>query len=192
MSLAVWLALLSSRSSRGGVLVIEIATLSESVVVPSLVAMVSVADPADPGALYARPLSAALMLAAEPLNVMVESVVPSPAVKLRPAVPDKDSVPLVTLRVTVRLPLSISATLMAFPCPLENVSDVPNWTAWPPGTVFAGASSTPVTTTVAIAVLLADPSESVTTTFRFRTVFVPVAVGLSEVELNRTLRRTAW
>ncbi len=42
------------------------------------------------------------MAAAVPENVMVASVVPSPVVKVRPAIPESENVPLVTATVTVR------------------------------------------------------------------------------------------
>ncbi len=48
------------------------------------------------------PLSAALISACVPENVIVASVVPSPAVKVRPVVPLKVSLPADTDSVSVR------------------------------------------------------------------------------------------
>jgi hypothetical protein len=78
-----------------------------------------------------------------PLNVIV-AVPLAPALKLRPPMPDSDSVPFVLLICTCTVAASGSATLMALPLPLENTSAVFCGVACAPGTVFTGGSFTAV------------------------------------------------
>jgi hypothetical protein len=60
------------------------------------------------------PFIAALRLVSVPENVIVMSSVPSPALNVRPVVPDNDIVPEVAINVTVSasFPASISLTVI--------------------------------------------------------------------------------
>lgn len=70
------------------------------------------------------PLRAALILAIEPKNVMVESRVPSPALKVKPDVLDSVNVPLLIETVTRRFLASASPTVIAFPLADEKTKGV--------------------------------------------------------------------
>ena len=84
------------------------ATLSVSVKVPPLPvlprSLVTICRFAAPLKLSVgaklRPSKAALMLAIVPVKVIVESDVPSPALKVRPVVPFRVTAPLVAVKVT--------------------------------------------------------------------------------------------
>jgi len=65
---------------------------------------------------------AALTLASVPVNVMVTSAVPSPAVKLRPVVWARVSVPWLACTVACTLPLATSVSAMAKPAMPRLVS----------------------------------------------------------------------
>ncbi len=92
---------------------------------------------------------------------MVASAVPSPAVKVRPFSPDRVKAPLVTVSVTVSVPLSISATEIAFPAPAEKTIVPSSAIVCGPGTVLTGASLTGVTLTVTVAVSVTPPDVTV-------------------------------
>ena len=70
------------------------------------------------------PASAALMSASVPVNVIVASVAPSPAVNVRPVVEPRVSVPFVAVSESSRslVPESMSAMLIALLLPLLKTS----------------------------------------------------------------------
>ncbi len=101
------------------------------------------------------------MAAAVPENVMVASAVPSPVVKVRPAMPESENVPLVTATVTVRVPVSTSATVIRLPFATENTRAVSSVVVCAPGTVLAGASLTGDTVRLTVAVSVTPPEVTV-------------------------------
>src|SRR5262249_2147625 len=99
-----------------------------------------------------KPFSAPLILASVPVNVIVESAVPSPVLKERPPIPFRVIVPFAAVSVTCSEPgpASTSAIEMWLPLPLDNTSDVSWLVLWAAGTVLTGASLTAVTFTVMV------------------------------------------
>src|SRR2546423_12629842 len=81
---------------------------------------------------------------------MVASSVPSPVVKVRPEVPDRDTVPSPTDTVTLSWPPGVSATSTSeveiwFELAPEKVRLVSSAVVWAPGTEFTGGGFTAVT-----------------------------------------------
>ncbi len=111
--------------------------------------------------MYEAPASAVLMAAAVPENVMVASVVPSPEVKVRPAMPESENVPLVTATVTVRVPVSTSATVMRLELAAEKTRAVSSVVVCAPGTVLVGASLTGEMVRLTVAVSVTPPEVTV-------------------------------
>ena len=112
------------------------------------------------GGANCSPFRPALTAANVPVKVMVTSAVPSPAVKLSPAVPPRVRIPFVAASVTFTglLPTSTSLTLIRFPLPLENTRTVFLAITWAPGTVFTGALLTGVTVMATVSVSLWGPA----------------------------------
>src|SRR5262245_54030152 len=117
---------------------------------PSLLVSVSVVDIA-PLDVKTRPLSAALTFATVPLNMTVAVLLP--LTPLSPAVVASVSVPAPTLTV-IASDESGSATLIALPPPIENVSGLPALTICVPGTVLTGGSLTAATLIARVTLLL--------------------------------------
>jgi hypothetical protein len=105
------------------------------------------------------PSSAALMSPALPLNTIVVSPLPSPLLKLRPAMVASVSVPSLALSVNCSgdAAVSMSATLIARPLALDSTSVVFSGVTCRPGSWLTGASLTAPTLllTLAAAVLKA-------------------------------------
>jgi hypothetical protein len=103
------------------------------------------------------------MFAIVPVNVIIASAIPSPAVKVRPLTPLSVSVPCVDESVTrtVPPPASMSPMLIKFPLPLENVSVASSLTDCGPGTEFTGASFTALTVIATLSVSESAPPSPV-------------------------------
>src|SRR6185436_17078227 len=97
-----------------------------------------------------RPLSAALMLVSVPENDTVASSAPSPVPKVRPAVPDNDTVPDVAVSVTVTasLPASTSETEIELNVAVEKTSGLSVKVLGQNGNGLTGASLTAFTVIV--------------------------------------------
>ena len=104
------------------------------------------------------PLSAALMLATVPLSVMAASLMPSPLVMVKPAVPLSVRVPCSAHTVTVSEPLSTSATEIVLPLAGLKTTVLSSATTWVGGTVFTGASFTGFTVIVSVSVSDSPPT----------------------------------
>ena len=109
------------------------------------------------------PSSAALMLAAVPVNVIVLSALPSPTVKLRPSVCARVKVPSLTPSVTCRSapPTSRSLTEIRLPFRMEKTSEPSSSTFCATGTVLSGASFTALTVMPTVSVSASAPPEPV-------------------------------
>src|SRR5437588_11138756 len=90
------------------------------------------------------------MLATGPLSVIDAALLVNPGT--RPAVEPSESVPLVTVSVTVSLPAptSTSEIVIALPAPELNVRVASSFTPCVPGTELTGASLTAVTLMVRV------------------------------------------
>ena len=84
-----------------------------------------------------------LIALAVPITLMLASAVPSPAAKVKPAVPLRVNVPLVTRSVIWLLapPASASVMKMALPLALENTLVVSSAVLCAPGTVLVGGAA---------------------------------------------------
>ena len=101
------------------------------------------------------------MFAIVPVKTMVASPVPSPVVKVRPAMPESVSVPLLEVSVTLTAPetASTSPMLIALPLPAENTSVVSSLVLCAMGTVLTGASLTALTVMLTVSLsVFAPPS----------------------------------
>lgn len=88
------------------------------------------------------PFNAALTSASVPVKVIVASALPSPTLKLRPAVCASVRLPWVTLSSmrSAAVFASTSATWIALPFAVDSSSGVFSAVSWVPGSWFTGAS----------------------------------------------------
>ncbi len=88
------------------------------------------------------PSSAAFTAERLPVNVIVASPLPVPAVKVSPEVPPRETLPFVPLRVTLINPALRSASEMLSPVPAlaAKVNEPSSATVCAPGTAFTGGS----------------------------------------------------